>query len=51
MRVAGIATSFDQAKAELQENWEKWLAWANLQEAGAASFHPLGMSMATSHQR
>jgi hypothetical protein len=34
MRVAGIAASFEQAKAELQENWEKWLAWANLQEIG-----------------
>jgi len=32
MRVAGIAPSFEQAKAELQDNWEKWLAWANLQE-------------------
>jgi len=36
MRVAGIAPSFEQAKAELQENWEKWLAWANLQEIGGA---------------
>jgi len=36
MRVAGIAPSFEQAKAELQENWEKWLAWANLQEMGGA---------------
>jgi hypothetical protein len=34
MRVAGIAASFEHAKAELQENWEKWLAWANLQEIG-----------------
>ena len=34
MRVAGIAPSLEQAKAELQENWEKWLAWANLQEMG-----------------
>src|SRR5262249_464755 len=34
MRVAGIAPSFEQARAELQENWEKWLAWANLQEIG-----------------
>jgi hypothetical protein len=32
MRVAGIAPSLEQAQAELQENWEKWLAWANLQE-------------------
>ena len=34
MRFAGIAPSFEQAKAELQENWEKWLAWANLQDIG-----------------
>jgi len=33
MRVAGIAPSLDQAKAELQENWEKWLAWADLRDA------------------
>ena len=36
MRFAGIAPSFEQAKAELQENWEKWLAWANLQDIGGA---------------
>jgi hypothetical protein len=36
MRVAGIAASFEQAKAELQENWEKWLAWANLQDVGGS---------------
>jgi len=49
MRVAGIATSLDQAKAELQENWEKWLAWANLREVGdATSLQPLGAPMATS---
>src|SRR4030081_509896 len=41
MRVAGIAASFEQAKAELQENWEKWLAWANLQEIGrSVPLHP-----------
>ncbi len=34
MRFAGIAPSFEQAKSELQENWEKWLAWANLQDIG-----------------
>jgi hypothetical protein len=36
MRFAGIAPSFEQAMAELQENWEKWLAWANLQDIGGA---------------
>ena len=34
MRFAGIAPSFEQAKAELQENWG--LAWANLQDIGGA---------------
>jgi hypothetical protein len=32
MRVAGMAATFDQAQAALQGNWEKWLAWAKLQE-------------------
>jgi hypothetical protein len=32
MCLAGIAAALDEAKAELQENWEKWLAWANLRE-------------------
>jgi hypothetical protein len=32
MRVSGITPTVDQAQAELQENWEKWLAWAGLQE-------------------
>ena len=37
MRFAGIAPFFEQAKAELQENWEKWLAWANLQDIGGTA--------------
>src|SRR5215467_1961616 len=37
MRVAGIAPSFEQAKAELQESWEKWLASASLHETGGAA--------------
>jgi hypothetical protein len=32
MRLAGMTASLEEAKAELQENWEKWLVWANLQE-------------------
>ena len=32
MVVAGTAASFEEAQAELQQNWEKWLAWANLRE-------------------
>src|SRR5262249_14248009 len=35
MRVAGIAASLEQAKAELQENWQKWLAWADLRESAS----------------
>jgi hypothetical protein len=37
MRVAGMAATFDQAYAELQENWEKWLVWADLQEISGSS--------------
>ena len=37
MRFAGIAPSFEQAMTELQENWEKWLAWANLQDIGGTA--------------
>ena len=37
MRFAGIAPSFEQAMAELQENWEKWLAWA-ISKTSAARF-------------
>jgi len=32
MRLAGVRSSFEQAEAELKENWAKWLAWAKLQE-------------------
>lgn len=32
MRIAGTTSSFEQAEAELKENWAKWLAWAMLQE-------------------
>ena|SRR6266852_1368631 len=32
MRLAGMTASLDQAKAELKENWDKWLVWAKLQE-------------------
>jgi hypothetical protein len=33
MRHAGMTATFEEAQAELNENWRKWLAWANLQEA------------------
>jgi hypothetical protein len=32
MQISGMAPTLDQAKAEFKENWEKWLAWANLQQ-------------------
>jgi hypothetical protein len=32
MRIAGRTGSFEEAEAELKENWAKWLAWAKLQE-------------------
>jgi hypothetical protein len=32
MRLAGVTGSFEEAQAELKENWAKWLAWAKLQE-------------------
>jgi hypothetical protein len=32
MRIAGMTASFEEAEAELKENWAKWLAWAKLQE-------------------
>jgi hypothetical protein len=32
-RIAGMAAMFNQAQAALQDNWERWLAWAKLQEA------------------
>src|SRR5262245_10488085 len=44
MRVAGIAPSFEQAKAELQGNWDKWLAWANLQEIGGGALEPASVA-------
>jgi hypothetical protein len=32
MRLAGVTGSFEEAEAQLKENWAKWLAWAKLQE-------------------
>ena len=32
MRLAGVTGSFEEAEAELKENWAKWLTWAKLQE-------------------
>jgi hypothetical protein len=34
MRSAGMAASFEEAQAQMNENWQKWLAWAKLQESG-----------------
>jgi len=32
MRISGMTATLDQAKAELKENWAKWMAWANLRD-------------------
>ncbi len=32
MALQGRAASLEAAKAQLRENWEKWLAWAQLAE-------------------
>jgi hypothetical protein len=37
MRVAGLTTTLEAAQAELSENWQKWLAWAHLQELSDAA--------------
>jgi hypothetical protein len=37
-RQAGIAATLEQAQAALKENWDKWLAWADLRELG--ELHP-----------
>jgi len=36
MRVSGMVATFDEAQAALQENWDKWLAWAKLEEIRVA---------------
>jgi hypothetical protein len=33
MRITGMTETLDQAQAELKESWEKWTAWANLQDS------------------
>jgi hypothetical protein len=40
MRVAGTAATFEEAEAQFKENWEKWLAWAKLQEISDATPPP-----------
>jgi hypothetical protein len=40
MRCAGIAGTFEEANTRLGENWQKWLAWANLQEISGPSPSP-----------
>jgi hypothetical protein len=40
MRVAGMRATFEEARADLSENWETWLAWAKLQELGGSSPRP-----------
>jgi hypothetical protein len=38
MRSSGIASIFEEADAQLKENWQKWLAWTNLQEIGDQTY-------------
>jgi hypothetical protein len=40
MRVAGTAATFEEAEAQVKENWDKWLAWAKLQEVSDATAPP-----------
>ena len=44
VRIAGITGTLDQAQAELKESWEKWMAWANLQDS---TLSPLPTSAST----
>jgi hypothetical protein len=34
-----MVATFDDAQAALQENWDKWLAWAKLEEITKPSTH------------
>jgi hypothetical protein len=40
MRIADTTATFEEAEAQLKENWEKWLAWAKLQEISDATPPP-----------
>jgi hypothetical protein len=33
IRVAGVATTLDEAEAALTQSWEEWLTWASLSDA------------------
>ena len=35
MRITGMTTTLDHAQTELKESWEKWTAWANLQDSAS----------------
>ena len=37
MRRSGMTETLDQAEATLKENWDQWMAWADLSEAGKAA--------------
>jgi hypothetical protein len=32
IRLAGVATTLDEAEAALTQSWEQWLAWAGLSD-------------------
>jgi hypothetical protein len=40
MRVAGMTATFEEAQAQLNENWQKWLRWAKLQQEVGDSAAP-----------
>jgi hypothetical protein len=44
VRVAGTAATFEEAEAQLKENWHKWLAWAQLKEISDATVPPAAPS-------
>jgi len=37
VKTSGKVATLDQAKVQLAENWNKWLAWAGLQEVEKTS--------------
>ena len=39
IRTDGCTATLEQAKAELQANWRKWLVWARLEEPTVSNDH------------
>jgi hypothetical protein len=51
MRVSGMVATFGDAQAAVQENWDKWLTWAKLQEITKRSSHQPSVSQASEPAR